>query len=49
MSCGVSHRHGSDLVVLWLWGRLAATPLIQPLALEPAYAMGVALKRQRSK
>ena len=42
--CGVSLRHGSDLVLLWLWGRLAATALIRPLPWEPPYAMGVALK-----
>ena len=27
MSCGVGHRHGLDLVLLWLWCRLAATAL----------------------
>ena len=32
MSCGVGRRCGSDLVLLWLWCRLAATALIQPLA-----------------
>ena len=32
MSCGVGHRHGSDLVLLWLWRRPAATALIRPLA-----------------
>ena len=30
-----------------LWRRLTATALIQPLAWEPLYAMGVALKRQK--
>ena len=24
MSCGVGRRHGSDLVLLWLWYRLSA-------------------------
>ena len=24
MSCGVDHRYGLDLVLLWLWCRLAA-------------------------
>ena len=28
MNCGAGHRHGSDLVWLWLWCRLAATVLI---------------------
>ena len=46
MSHGAGRRHGSDLVLLWLWGRPAATAPIRPLAWEPPYAMGVALKRQ---
>ena len=25
VSCGVGHRRGSNLVLLWLWCRLAAT------------------------
>ena len=45
MSCGVGCRHGLDLA--WLW--LAAIASIQPLAGEPPYAMGVALKRQKKK
>ena len=49
MSCGVGHRHGWDPVLLWLWRRPAATALIQPLAWEPPYACGAALKRQRKK
>ena len=51
MSCGVGCRLGSDVVVLWLcmWCRLAATALILPLAWEPPYAVGVALKRQKKK
>ena len=31
-NCGVGHRQGSDLVLLWLWCRLAAAALIRPLA-----------------
>ena len=46
MSCGAGHRCGSDLVLLWLWHRLAATALIRPLAWETPYATDVALKRQ---
>ena len=42
MSCGVGCRRGSDPALLWLWRRLVATALIQPLAWEPPYAMGVA-------
>ena len=32
MSCGVGCRHSSDPALLWLWCRLAAISLIQPLA-----------------
>ena len=35
--------------MLWLWQRLAATAPIRPLAWEPPYAMGSALKRQKPK
>ena len=49
MSCGVGHRRGSDLVLLWLWCRLAATAPIQPLTWEPLYALGGAIKRQKTK
>ena len=38
MSYGVGHRHGSEVSLLWLWCRLAATALIPPLAWEPPYA-----------
>ena len=31
---------------LWLWCRLAAAALIQPLAWELLYATGVAIKKQ---
>ena len=49
MSCGVGRRRSSDLALLWLWRRLAAVALFGPLAWEPPYAMGVALKRQKKK
>ena len=51
VSCGVGRRHGSDLalLLLWLWRRPAARALIRPLAWEPPYAMGAALKRQKKK
>ena len=49
MSCGVGCRHGSDLALLWLWCRPVATALIRPLAWEPSYAKGVALKRQNKE
>ena len=47
MSCGVGCRCGSDLALLWLWRGLAATAPIGPLAWEPLYATGAALKRQK--
>ena len=40
---------GSHSSLLWLWCRLAATAMIQPLAWEPPYAVGVALKRKKTK
>ena len=43
VGCGVGCRHSSDLVLLWLWCRLAATALIRPLAWEPLP------KRQKTK
>ena len=52
MSCGVGHRHGLDLVLLWLQRRPAAVALIGPLAWETPYAAGAALgkaKRQDKK
>ena len=49
MSCGVGHRSSSDPALLWLWCRLEATAWIRPLAWEPPYAAGVALKRQKKK
>ena len=42
----MGHRHGSDLVLLWLWRRLATVAPIRPLALDPPYAAGAALKRR---
>ena len=38
-----------DLALLWLWRRLAAIALIQPLAWEFTYATSVALKSQKKK
>ena len=46
---GVGCRRGSDPEFLWLWRRLAATALIQPLTWEPPNAMSMALKRQKTK
>ena len=47
MSCGVDHRHGSDLALLWLWHRLAAAAPIRPQAWEPPYAVGAPLRKKK--
>ena len=49
VSSGVGGRHGSDLALLWLWRRPAAAGLILPLAWEPPYAVGAALKKEKKK
>ena len=49
MSCGVGRRRGSDLALLWLWPRPAAVALTRPLAWEPPYAVGIALKKEKKK
>ena len=49
MSCGVGRRHGSDPALLWLWRRPVATALIRPLAWEPPYAAGAAVKKEKQK
>ena len=43
------HRGGPDPALLWLWCRLAAAALIQPLAWELPYATGVAVKGKKRK
>ena len=49
MSCGIGRRHGSDPMLLWLWHSAAATAPIRPLAWEPPYAAGEALKNKKTK
>ena len=49
MSCGVGCRLSSDLMLLWLWHRLAAVTQIGSLAWEPPYALGVVLKNKNKK
>ena len=46
MSSSVGLRCGSDLALLWLWHRPAATALIGLLAWKPPYATVVALKKK---
>ena len=49
MSYGVGRRCGSDPALLWLWPWPEAVPPIQPLAWEPPYATGVALKNKQQQ
>ena len=49
MSCGVGHRHSSDLTLLWLWCRPAATAPVRPLAWESPYGVGAALQKTKKK
>ena len=48
VSYGVGCRCGLDLTSLWLWCRPGATSPI-PLAWEPPYASGAALKKTKKK
>ena len=48
VSCSAGRRHGLDPTLLWLWCRPAAAALIRPLAWEPPYAVGAALKGQKT-
>ena len=51
MSCGVDPRCSLDPALLWLWQwhRLTAVAPIRPLAWEPPYALGAALKKTKDK
>ena len=49
MSRAIGRRCSSDLALLWLWCRPAATAPIQPLAWELPHAAGVALKKKKKK
>ena len=49
VSSGIGHRLSSDPALLWLWPKLAAVVLTHPLAWEPPYAAGEALKKKKKK
>ena len=49
MSCDVGRRCSLDPALLWLWRKQAAVALIQLLAWELPYAVGEALKRQKTR
>ena len=38
-----------DLILLWLWHRPGTIALTGPLAWEPPYVMGAALKKKKKK
>ena len=48
MTCGVGRKCGLASTWLWLWYRPAALALIGPLAWEPPYAVGAALKSKKN-
>ena len=48
MSCGVGRRRSLDPALLWLCRGPVSTAPIRPLAWEPPYAAGAALKRQKT-
>ena len=47
LNCSVGHRYSLDPQLLWLWCRLAAVAMIQPLAWELPYAVAAALKKKK--
>ena len=49
MNCGVGCRCSSYPELLWLWRGPAPTAPTVPLAWEPPYAAGIALKRPKKK
>ena len=49
MSCGIGLRHSLDLVLLWLWHRLATAAPIRPLAQEFPFVTNTALKRKEKE
>ena len=49
VSCVVGQRCGLDLMLLWLWCRLAARAPIPSLAWEPPYATSAALKSKNKQ
>ena len=48
-SHGIGFRCGSNLVLLWLWHRPAATAPIRPLIRGLTYAIGIAIKKKKKK
>ena len=46
MSCGVGHRHGSDLALMWLWHMPAA---VAPISLGTSICHGCGPKKTKKK
>ena len=49
MSYSVGCRCGSDSTLLWLWCSYSSYSSNSPSSWEPPHAVGVALKRQKTK
>ena len=49
MSCGVGHKCGLDMALLWLWCGPAAVAPIRPLGWELPYAADAALEKTKKK
>ena len=49
MNSGLGHRSSSDPALLRLWHRPAAVALIESLAWERSYAVGMALKKKKDQ
>ena len=49
MSCSVGRRSRLEPTLLWWWCKLEVRAQIRPLAWEPPYATGVALKSKKTK
>ena len=48
MSCGLGHRHSSDLAWLWLWQRAVAKVTNGSIASQTPYAESAALKSTKN-
>ena len=49
MRCSVGRRYGLDTALLWLLQRTEVVTMIQPLAWDLPYAVGLALKKKKKK
>ena len=49
VSCGVGHRHGSVLTLLWLWCKLAAAALIRTPSLRTSIYLRCSHKKRKKE